>query len=60
LIELDGIVEEGETELRARVLAYLDRQQKPELADLRAVRSRSDLDPMMPGYVQAFLNYALD
>jgi hypothetical protein len=44
--------EESEAELRARVLAHLDCQQKPELADLRTVRSRSDLDPMMPGYVQ--------
>jgi hypothetical protein len=38
--------EESEAELRARVLAHLDRQQKPELADLHTVReplgSRSD------------------
>ena len=51
---------ERAAKLRARVLAHLEGQQKPELADLRTVRSRSDLDPMMPGYLQAFLDYALD
>ena len=51
---------EGAAELRARVLAHIDSQNQPELADLRTVRSRADLDPMMPGYVRAFLNYALD
>lgn len=41
--------------LRERILAHLAREQQPELADIRIVRAASDLDPMMPDFVTAFL-----
>ncbi len=41
--------------LRARILAHLAGEAEPELADIRIVRSRADLDPAMPDFVVAFL-----
>ena len=52
--------DEPATELRKRILAHLEREETPELADIRIVRSRSDLDPMMPAFVKAYLKQALD
>jgi hypothetical protein len=42
--------------LRQRILEYLGRETKPELADIRIVRSRRDFDPMMPRFVTTFLD----
>jgi 8-oxo-dGTP pyrophosphatase MutT (NUDIX family) len=42
--------------LRARILAYLAREEEPELADVVIVRSPDDFDPRMPPFVMAFLN----
>jgi 8-oxo-dGTP pyrophosphatase MutT (NUDIX family) len=41
--------------LRTRILAWLARQERPELADIRIVRDPADLDPKMPAFVGAFL-----
>lgn len=41
--------------LRARILANMSREQQPELADIRIVRSSADFDPMMRKFVKAFL-----
>jgi hypothetical protein len=43
--------------LRARVLDHLASEAKPELADIRIVRSPADFDPMMPPFMTAFLTY---
>jgi len=45
--------------LRARILANLERQKDPELADIRIVRSPDDYDPQMPQFMIAFLDHAL-
>ena len=44
-------------ELRARILDHLASESVPELADIRIVRGPSDLDPMMPTFVTAFLHH---
>ena len=41
--------------LRARIVGYLAKERKPELADIRIVRSAADFDPAMPRFVTAFL-----
>ena len=41
--------------LRARILAFLARQNPPELSDIRIVRSLADLDPKMPPFIGGFL-----
>ena len=46
--------------LRRRILSYLARQAKPELADIRIVRGRKDFNDAMPGYVTAFLGDYFD
>ncbi len=43
--------------LRARIVAHLASEAKPELADIRIVRGPADLDPMMPPFVTAFLKH---
>lgn len=43
-------------DLRQRILGHLARDKMPELADIRIVRARSDVDPMMPRFVIAFLD----
>jgi hypothetical protein len=43
--------------LRRRILDHLAREEAPELADARIVRSRRDIDPMMPRFVTDFLDY---
>lgn len=55
-IKLLHASEDAET-LRARILDHLAREAQPELADIRIVRSPADFDPMMPGFVTAFLTY---
>jgi hypothetical protein len=45
---------------RALILSRLARQARPELADIRIVRSTADIDKAsMPGFTCAFLEYAL-
>jgi len=41
--------------LKARIEAYLARETRPELCAVHLVRSRSDLVPVMPRFVSAFL-----
>lgn len=41
--------------LRRRILDRIAADPTPELADIRVVRGPSDLDPMMPSFVPAFL-----
>jgi len=41
--------------LRDRILAHLASAQHPELADIRVIRKRQDVDPAMPRFVAAFL-----
>ena len=41
--------------LRERILGNLAREAAPELCDIRIVRGREDLDPMMPDFITAFL-----
>ncbi len=42
--------------LRRRILDHLAREEAPELADARVVRSQRDVDPMMPRFVIDFLD----
>ena len=42
-------------DLRARILAHLQREKQPELSDIRIVRSTRDFDRAMPRFVTAFL-----
>lgn len=44
-------------ELRARILDHLASEREPELADIRIVRGSSDLDPMIPWFVTAYLRH---
>ena len=46
---------EPASQLRWHALSYLESEQQPELSGLRVVRGESDLDPMMPDFVVAFL-----
>src|SRR5262245_6733822 len=46
-------------DLRARILAHLARESRPELADVRIVRSPADFDPMIPAFVVAYLEQFL-
>ena len=41
--------------LHKRILAFLAREKKPELADIRVVYGPGDFDPAMPRFVTAFL-----
>lgn len=41
--------------LRTRILETLARERQPELSDIRIARSTADFDPMMRGFVKAFL-----
>jgi len=44
-------------ELRREVLAHLAGEARPELADVRVVRSADDFDPAMPDFVTAYLSH---
>jgi hypothetical protein len=41
--------------LHARILAFLRREEKPELADIRVVYGPGDFDQAIPRFVTAFL-----
>jgi 8-oxo-dGTP pyrophosphatase MutT (NUDIX family) len=43
--------------LREEVLCHLATEARPELADMRIVRSPDDFDPAMPDFVTAYLSY---
>jgi hypothetical protein len=43
--------------LRQRAVAFLGREAKPELADVRIIAGRADFDPNMPSFVTAFLEH---
>lgn len=43
--------------LRQAVLHHLAREVRPELSDIRIVRSPDDFDPAMPDFVTAYLSY---
>jgi 8-oxo-dGTP pyrophosphatase MutT (NUDIX family) len=43
--------------LRQEVLHHLATEARPELADMRIVRSPDDFDPAMPDFVTAYLSY---
>ena len=53
-------VDASAVDLRTRILGHLARETEPEFSDIRILRGRSDLDPMMPAFVAAFLNQAWD
>ncbi len=42
-------------ELRENIMRHLAGEKQPELADIRIVRGRADLDRRMPGFMVAFL-----
>ncbi len=44
-------------ELRAAILGHLASQARPELKDIRIVRSPADFDPAMPEFVTAYLSH---
>jgi hypothetical protein len=44
-------------ELRARILAFLATQERPELSDIHIVRGPGDLSPRMPPFMAPFLQY---
>jgi 8-oxo-dGTP pyrophosphatase MutT (NUDIX family) len=44
--------------LRQRILHYIGQETTPELSDIHIVRTPRDYDPMMPGFVTAFLDHA--
>ncbi len=44
-------------ELRQAVLGHLASEARPELADVRIVRSPADFDPAMPEFVTAYLSH---
>jgi 8-oxo-dGTP pyrophosphatase MutT (NUDIX family) len=44
-------------EMRQRIRAHLQAEQKPELHDIRVVAGRADFDPNMPSFVTAFLEH---
>jgi 8-oxo-dGTP pyrophosphatase MutT (NUDIX family) len=43
--------------LREEVLRHIATEARPELADMRIVRSPADFDPAMPDFVTAYLSY---
>jgi 8-oxo-dGTP pyrophosphatase MutT (NUDIX family) len=46
--------------LRSRILAFIAREPRPELADARIVRGLDDIDPeAMPVFMRGFLRFAL-
>jgi 8-oxo-dGTP pyrophosphatase MutT (NUDIX family) len=43
--------------LRRRIRMHIGREARPELSDIRIVRGPTDLDPMMPDFVTAYLSW---
>jgi 8-oxo-dGTP pyrophosphatase MutT (NUDIX family) len=54
ILDVDAV----SVELRAHILDHLTRETKPEFTDIRILRGREDLDPKMPPFVRAFLDWA--
>jgi len=47
--------------VRERIREFLRREERPELDDIRIVRSTADIDPeAMPPFMQAYLRFALE
>lgn len=44
-------------EIRSRIMKYIESEERPELIDIRIVRSADDFDRAMPRYVTAFLTH---
>jgi 8-oxo-dGTP pyrophosphatase MutT (NUDIX family) len=44
-------------ELRGRIMRHIEHEQRPELVDIRIVRSPADFDRAMPRFVTAFLTH---
>ena len=44
-------------ELRDRIMKHIESEERPELVDIRILRSAADFDPAMPRYVTAFLTH---
>jgi hypothetical protein len=44
-------------ELRSRIMTYIESEERPELIDIRIVRSATDFDRAMPPYVTAYLTH---
>ncbi len=44
-------------QLEPRIRSHLASEERPELDDIRIVRSRADLDPMMPPFIVAYLEH---
>lgn len=44
-------------ELRDRIMRYIESEQRPELVDIRILRSPADFDHAMPRFVTAFLTH---
>ena len=44
-------------ELRSRIMRHIGSEERPELIDIRIVRSAADFDRAMPRYVTAFLTH---
>jgi hypothetical protein len=49
--------EDPAEQVRQRILRHLASQAEPELSDIRIVRGAADLNPMVPGFVSAFLRH---
>jgi 8-oxo-dGTP pyrophosphatase MutT (NUDIX family) len=44
-------------ELRERIMKHIESEQRPELVDIRILRSAADFEPAMPAYITAFLTH---
>jgi hypothetical protein len=44
-------------ELRSQIMRHIEREQRPELVDIRILRSPADFDRAMPRFVTAFLTH---
>jgi 8-oxo-dGTP pyrophosphatase MutT (NUDIX family) len=44
-------------ELRGRIMKHIESEERPELVDIRILRSAADFDPAMPRYITAFLTH---
>jgi 8-oxo-dGTP pyrophosphatase MutT (NUDIX family) len=43
--------------LRGRIMKHIESEERPELVDIRILRSAADFEPAMPRYVTAFLTH---
>ena len=44
-------------ELRNRIMKHIESEERPELVDIRILRSAADFEPAMPRYITAFLTH---